>query len=674
MSLLHLDFETRSPVDLRKTGVHKYAEHPDTGIWLASWAFDEEEPQTTWFLGPNAEIIPSGYPAEFEEAYTRGPVNGSFRRVLAHVRDGGAIYAHNAEFEAVMWAVVLRRLFPGIPVPKPDQWFDTLAEAAAMALPRNLANLARVLGLAAQKDEKGGRVMLQLARPRKYDEHGRPIWWDDPAKLETLATYGRQDIRTERGAYHALRRLGERERRIYLLDKVVNERGIRIDVPLVRAMKDLAEQEIDAQDAKLREATEGVVESTTQVARIRDWLATRGVETDSIDKAHLRDLLSRSDLPEDVSIALSARSEAAKSSVKKLGAMLDVTMLDGRARGLLLYHAARTGRWAGRTIQPHNFPRGEVKDIESYIPSVLDGSIVGRNDISLLTVLSSMLRSTIIADPGNLLYVGDYSAIEARGVAWAAQDLELLEAFRDGRPIYKEMAAQIYDKPVAAIEKGTIEYQIGKNAILGAGYGMGPVKFRDMVKLQTGIEISEEFAEHAIATYRRQHPAIKNHWYAVDKAAIRAVENPGAVFRAGPIKFTARGAYLWMILPSGRPLAYFQPKIVERETPWGDVRPAVEISHENQVTRQWERSALYGGLLVENEVQAISRDVMAEGMLAVEANAYPLILTVHDEIVSEREKGGGSVEEFIGLMSKTPEWAPGLPIAAEGWRGERYRK
>lgn len=667
-SLLHVDFETRSPVDLRKTGVHKYAEHPDTGIWLMSWAFDEEEPATTWFINPDAvgrvfNTLPMG-------------------RVLDHVRAGGAMYAHNAEFEHVMWSRVLSRMFPGIPVPRLAQWFDTAAEAAAMALPRNLANVTRALGLDQQKDAKGGRVMLQLSRPRKYDENGRPIWWDDPTKLATLASYGLQDIRAERAVYHAVRRLGERERKIFLLDKTINDRGVRLDIPLVRAMKDLAEQEIDDQDAKLYEATEGKVEKTTQVARIKDWLAIRGVETDSIDKAALRELLSRSDLPEDVSITLNARAEAAKSSVKKLGAMLDVAMLDDRARGTMLYHAARTGRWGGRTIQPHNFPRGEVKDIESYIPKVLDGSIVN-SGVSVLTVLSSMLRSTIVPAPGSELFVGDFAAIEARGVAWSAGEHELLEAFRAGRPIYKEMAAEIYDRPVASIEKGTIEYQIGKNTILGAGYGMGgcrqknrpnePTKFEQMVKAQTGIEISPEFSCKAITTYRTKYERIKNHWYGVENAAIKAVETPGAVFRAGPIRFTHRGAYLWMILPSGRPLAYFRPEIVERETPWGDVKPAIEVTQENQVTRQWDRAALYGGLLVENEVQALSRDVMAEAMLRIEPS-YPVILSVHDEIVSERTKNAGSVEEFVGIMSEVPVWAPGLPINAEGWKGDRYGK
>jgi DNA polymerase len=278
------------------------------------------------------------------------------------------------------------------------------------------------------------------------------------------------------------------------------------------------------------------------------------------------------------------------------------------------------------------------------------------------------LLADTVAGPIDLV-----AAIEARGVAWAAGETQLIEAFRDGRPIYKEMAAEIYGKPVAAIEKGTVEYQIGKNTILGAGYGMGWEKFKAMVKLQTGIDISDEFAKHAINTYRTKYAGIKNHWYRVEGAAIKAVETPGAVFRAGPIRFTFRGAYLYMILPSGRPLAYFRPEIVDRETPWGDIKPAIEVSHENQVTHQWERTALYGGLLVENEVQALSRDVMAEAMLRVEPE-YPIVLSVHDEIVSEREKGKGSVEEFIGLMSETPAWAPGLPVAAEGWRAERYKK
>lgn len=669
-AILHLDFETRSTVDLRKTGVHKYAEHPDTGIWLASWAFDGEEPRTTWFLGPYAT------PSDVESS----PIV-AFERVLDHVANGGVVYAHNAEFERVMWREVLARIFPGIVVPKLEQWYDTAAEAAAMALPRSLDRVANVLGLSQRKDAKGGRVMLQLSRPRKLGEDGKPIWWEDTAKLDTLATYGLQDVRTERAVYGATRRLGTRERAIYMLDQRINDRGVELDLPLIRAMKSLAEQEIDAQDSKLYEATEGVVEATTKVAQIKAWLATRGVNVSSIDKAHIRELLERSDLPEDVATVLTARAEAAKSSTKKLAKMLDVVGRDGRARGTLLYHAASTGRWAGRTIQPQNFPRGEVKNIETYIQSVIDGSIVGREGVSVLTVLSSMLRSTIVAHPGYDLVVADFAAIEARGVAWAAQEHDLLEAFRNGRPIYKEMAAEIYGIPVESIEKGTMEYQIGKNTILGAGYGMGgkprngePSKFQQMVKLQTGIEISDDFSAHAIDTYRKKYPKIKDLWYATDRAAIKAVENPGEVFRAGPVRFTSRGAYLWMILPSGRALAYFQPKIVERETPWGDVRPAVEVWHENQMTRQWERTALYGGLLVENEVQAISRDIMADGMLAVEADGYPVILTVHDELVSEVPEDTGSLERYIALITKTPEWAPGFPVAAEGWRGKRYRK
>jgi DNA polymerase family A len=668
--ILHLDFETRSTVDLRKSGAHKYAEHPDTGIWLASYAFDEGEPATWWIDGPNVLYGGTFVPPEIAE----------------HIALGGIVYAHNAEFERVLWRMGVEKY--GLPRIADEQWYDTAAEAAAMGLPRHLANVARVLGLEQQKDASGGRLMLQLARPRKLGEDGRPIWWETPEKLERLASYGLQDVRTERAVYHAVRRLGPRERKIWLLDQKINDRGLGLDVPLVLAMKSIAEQEIDAQNAKLADVTEGAVEATTQVAKLKEWVTSRGVtEVKSIDKAALRDLLARSDLPEDVAIALTARADAAKTSVAKLASMLAVVGKNDRMRGLLLYHAAHTGRWGGRNVQPHNFPRGEVKAtedaeawavIESYIPNVLDGSLPDvlalDRRYSVLTVLSSMLRSAIVPAPGYEFTAADYAAIELRGLAWAAQDLDLLEALRTNRPIYKEMSSAIYGVPVEQIEKGTIEYQIGKNAILGAGYGMGAPKFRKMVKEQNGIEISEEFAKRVIDIYRAERPLVKELWYDVERAAMGAVSTPGAIFPAGPVKFSSRGAYLWMVLPSGRALAYFAPKIVERPTPWNEIKPAVEVSHQNQITRQWERVPLYGGLLVENLVSAISRDVMADGMVRAEEAGYFVVLTVHDEIVSEHPIGAGSVEHFVAMLEQPPTWALGLPIKAEGWRGSRYRK
>lgn len=663
--ILHLDFETRSTVDLRKAGAHRYAEHLDTGIWLASFAFDEEEPETWWIDGPLADVSGDTGTPYFPN------------RIAEHIALGGIVYAHNAEFERVMWRMAMWRY--GFPRVADEQWFDTAAEAAAMGLPRNLASVTRVLGLEQQKDASGGRLMLQLSRPRKIGEDGRPIWWDTPEKLNRLAAYGLQDVRAERGVYHAVRRLGPRERKIYLLDQKINDRGLGLDVPLALAMKNLAEQEIDAQDAKLRDVTEGAVEATTQVAKLKEWVSTRGVEVESIDKAALRDLLARSDLPEDVAIALTARADAAKTSVAKLTSMLAVVGRAERLRGLLLYHAAHTGRWGGRLVQPQNFPRGDVKDVERYIEHVMNGTLLEVLEAdpeapSVLSVISSMLRSAIVPAKGYEFTAADYNAIELRGLAWAAQDRDLIDALFTGRPVYREMAAQIYDRPLELIVKGTQEYQIGKNTILGAGYGMGWEKFRRMVKEQNGIEISEEFARHAINTYRNQHPQVKDLWYEVERAAMNAVADPGAIYPAGPVKFSSRGAYLWMVLPSGRALAYFGPKIVERETPWHEMKPAVEVSQQNQVTRQWQRTSLYGGLLVENLVSAISRDIMADGMVRVEEAGYPVVLTVHDEVVSEHPAGEGSVEHFVALLEKQPTWAPGLPIKAEGWRGTRYRK
>ena len=657
--ILLLDFETRSAADLRRTGVRKYADHPSTGIWLLSYAFDDEPAQTWWATGPDATPFP--------------------QRIQDHIRAGGALWAHNAEFERVMWTVLQRqRPEDDIATPRLDQWYDTAAEAAAMALPRNLANAAVALMLSEQKDVAGQRTMLQLSRPRSISPAGRVTWWGDPEKLARLASYGLQDVATERALYTATRRLGVRERAIYLLDQVVNDRGVMFDMPLVRAMKGIAEHEIELQNEIIEEATGGAVERTTQVARLQAWLTERGTPTDSVQKAQVRNLLMRDDLPDDVAAALAARQEAAKYSLKKLGAILDAAQDDDRVRGLLLYHAASTGRWAARQVQPHNFPRPEIKqdEIERYIPTVFDGTFletVKRDGRSPLAVLSSMLRATLVAAPGHDLMVADYSAIEARGTAWVAGQTDLVQMFAHGQPVYMEMAAQIYNRPVSAIEKGTLEYVIGKATILGCGYGMGAEKFCRMLAEQ-GITAEEKFCQRVVELYRIRFSRIPETWKELDKAAKKAVARPGSTHRVGPVQITQRGAYLWLILPSGRPLAYFQPRVVERPKPWGTTGLVIEVMHVNQITRKWEPTILYGGLLMENIVQAVSRDLMAEGMLAVEGAGYPVILTVHDEVMSEVPEGFGDLREFETLLTRGAAWASGLPLAVEGWRGKRWRK
>jgi len=631
------DFETRSTVDLRRSGVYRYAEDPSTDIICLAWAIGDEEP-SVWQPG---DLVP--------------------RPIIRHVSAGRPLRAHNAQFERIIWRDILGPRY-GFPVPSLEQWHDTAAEAAAMALPRSLGRLAEVLGVAHQKDDAGHRLMLRMCRPRRVDKDGTPHWWDeeDAEKKAQLIEYCRQDVRAERAAAKRLRRLSDYERLVYLLDQVINDRGLLIDVRLVEAMQRAVEVGSAELNRRISEATDGAVSRTSQVARLKAWLGDQGVEVDSLAKDKLRDL-QQEDHAEDVEIALAARAEGAKASTAKLAAIERALCRDNRVRGLLMYHGASTGRWTGRLVQPHNYPRGEVKDAERYIPALLAGDYEALG-ASLLAVVSSILRGTIVPAPGHDLYVGDFSQVEARVLGWlAGQPFGDLE--------YERMAAAIYNVPVEAVTPD--QRQVGKMTVLGAGYGMGWRKFGDQLYKQTGVRLDEGWSKRAIYTYRDAKARIPAFWYDVEGAAINAVRHPEEVFPVaeGRVRFIQRGTFLWCLLPSGRPLAYALPGIEP-----GERGPRLTFAGVQMPSRKWGRQDTYGGKLVENIVQAASRDLLADAMLRHEEAGYRPVLTVHDEVMGETPEGHGSLDEFLTIMRTPPAWAHDLALEAEGFVCDRYRK
>jgi DNA polymerase len=653
-----VDFETYGTVELKRTGVYPYAAHHDTGIWCMAWALDDGEVQL-WH--PGLEI-----PQE----------------LVDHIAGGGEMRAWNAAFERVMWRDCLTRLVPILPVPRDEQWFCTMAEAGAMALPRALEHAAEVLRVTEQKDMKGNRLSKQMCRPRRFDsETGAPVWWDEPAKLQALYDYCRQDVRTERAVSQLVRRLNARERKLYLLDQKMNDRGVFLDRPLVVQAKTIADREVKKQDARLAAVTDGAVTRTTQVAKLKEWLVGQGLELPTVGKGDeeketlaakaLEELLSASPtLSPEVREALESRAEAAKSSVAKLDSMLDCVGLDDRMRGLMLYHGASTGRWSGKLVQPHNFPRGldyTAEELTALLARIAEGDPEHR---VTMADLSAALRGMMTAGPGRQLVAGDFATIEVRVLAWLANETILLRQFREGRKLYHEIAGLIYDRPWQSIVKPSPEYQLGKNTVLGCGFGMGWEKFMTT----TGVE--EETARKAVGIYRDTYARVPMYWDEVNRAALTAVERPNQVFRVGHCKFTHQGGYLWIVLPAGRSLAYAAPRIVDRPMPWDkhDLRPSVQYSGINSY-RKWERMHLYGGIITENIVQAVARDLLADAMLRVEAAGHPIILTVHDEIVAETEiRVVAEALEIIAMMKVVPAWADGCPVDAEGWAGHRYRK
>jgi DNA polymerase len=671
VTICSVDFETYGTVELKRTGVYPYAAHHDTGIWCMAYALDEGE-VGLWYPG-----LP------FPQA------------VADHIAAGGEMRAWNAAFERVMWRDCLARLGFPVPIPRDEQWHCTMAEASAMSLPRALEHAAGVLRVTEQKDMAGNRLSKQMCRPRRFDpEAGVPVWWDEPKKLQALYEYCKQDVRAERSVAKLVRRLNARERALYLLDQRMNDRGVFLDRPLVVKAHAIAEREMKKQDARLAAATDGAVTRTTRVARLKEWLTAQGLELPTVGRGEeeretlaakaLEELLSTSPtLSPEVRTALESRAEAAKSSVAKLDSMLDCVGLDDRMRGLMLYHGASTGRWSGKLVQPHNFPRGldyTAEELMALLARIAEGDPEHR---VTMADLSAALRGMMTAGPGKQLVAADFATIEVRVLAWLANETILLRQFREGRKLYHEIAGLIYDRPWQSILKPSAEYQLGKNTVLGCGFGMGWKKFM----ATTGVD--EATAHKAVDTYRGTYPRVPMYWDEVNTAALRAVESPNEVFRAGHCKFTRQGGYLWVVLPAGRSLAYAAPKIVDRPMPWdkNDLRPAVEFSgvgfpgpttplsgawRPGASVGHWTRQHLYGGLITENIVQAVARDLLADAMLRVEKAGYEVILSVHDEIVAETERG--TLEHALQLMKVVPAWADGCPVDAEGWAGHRYRK
>ena len=656
----NIDFETRSTIDLKATGVYPYAAHPTTDVWVLAVAYGDEEPEI-WC--PQA---PELFPGHKHVA----------DRLSCHILDHGELHAWNASFERQIWNGIMTPRYK-FPKPEMDQFFCTMAKAAAYGLPQSLDHAAEVLGVDEQKDKEGKALMMRMTRPRS--KAGTPlVWWNDTDKILRLAEYCRQDIRTERAIGKKVEPLIPSERALYLLDQKINDRGVFLDVPLAQAAVKVAEIAMAKANADMVEATGGRVQAVTQVIELTKWVQEQGVPCTSVAKDALTQMLD-SEIPADVRRVLEIRQESGKSSVAKVEKMLDYASLDGFMRGMIKYHGATTGRFVSVGPQVHNTPRGTIPGIEYILDFILNLDIEALELVaSVMEVLSSAIRSLLRAQPGHQLHVADYAQIEARVLAWLAGQDDLVRIFRSGKDVYKVLAAKIYKVSEAEVTK--IQRFVGKSATLGLGYQMGAGKFVAACKTLSGVDISEDFSKEVVTTYRQANQKIVELWKNLNAHALAAVKMQQPPECSIPVRYYREGEWLFCELPSGRTLKYARPRIVPREMPWTDddgnpvVRDSIQVQGFNGMTRKWERQYLYGGLLAENITQAVARDLMAEAMVRVENAGYNVILTVHDEVVSEAPDTIGSVAEFEKLMCEIPAWATGCPVAAEAWTGLRYKK
>lgn len=661
-----LDYETYSEIDLKKVGSYEYSMHPSTEIICAAWRIGTRETLRTAKTEAWANSLGA--------AFTFGDFFSAF------MNKDIVLVAHNALFEQVITRNVFatkymysrKKELQAIPS---SRWVCTASLAASLALPRNLEGAALALKLPVEKDMEGRKLMLKWCKPRKATKKSAAVRHDNPDELLRLIDYCKKDVDAEVELFLRTPPLTPTERKVWELDQKINLRGFLVDRPLVKHALKMIETETARLNKETEIGTMGIITSANQRDSMLEWLRTDGVFLPNLQKKTVDDAISTGLVTGTAKTLLQFRQAVSKTSTAKYQAFEQRSRCDGRLRDILVYHTASTGRWGGAGVQPQNFPRGSVKD------TVLASEIIAMGDLELvrmlygepMEVLSSCLRGMIVAPPGKVLDVADYAAIEARVLFWVAKHEGGMQAFRDGRKMYEELATKIFGVPITSVSSK--QRFVGKQATLGCGYSMGADKFQATC-LALGQEISPELADTAVKAYREAHAPVVQLWNNFNRAAIAAVENPGKKYTINRVTWYVGGKFLWCVLPSGRRLAYYGPSVKWIETPWrGGKRLTLFHYGVDPLSRKWVESKTYGGKLTENVVQAISRDLMAEAMLRIEATGiWELVLSVHDELIAERLKDEGSNKEFCQLMADLPEWAAECPVKVEGWSGVRYKK
>lgn len=661
-----IDFETRSPIDLRKCGVYRYAEDENTDILCCAYKI-EDQPVQIWV--PEWAQDRFKYPCDEE----------NFLYAMANATE---VHAHNAQFERVMWNEVMTR-YGFDPIPR-GRWWCTAAKAAYMGLPRYLEGACLHAGVTEKKDKgEGYSIMMKMCKPRtpllkerKVDPDWQTnlYWHENDYEFLRLVDYCMQDVRAEYDLDQALPDLPPIERKIYLMDQQINDRGLRVDMDAIAHMKDAIEDFKETRQAQLSRVTEGQVQTATQNKKLMDWLNDQNFFMDNLQAGTVESAL-KGDLPSPVRQVLEIRQELSKASIKKLDSMQNAACRDGRVRGTVMYYGAqRTGRWAGRIIQPQNLPRGtkSIDEVEVLIREFKD-------DVALHNPIqdaSDCIRGLITAAEGKALLDADFANIEGRCAAWLAGENWKIRAFEEydagtGPDLYKLAYSKSFGIPVDQVDKD--QRFIGKVQELALQYQGWVGAFATMAE-NYGVHLPEDTVADICGKWRRAHPCIVNFWKQLEKAAVTAVTT-GKQVKVGRLRLGTRGEYLHIRLPSGRLLSYNKPHVVSDRRPNGEVKPQLRYWGADG-DRGFQRQHTYGGKLFENVIQAIARDIMAEAMLRVEEAGFPLVLTVHDEIGAEleTEEAMRREQEFGDLMNSLPPWATGLPVAVAGWVGERYRK
>lgn len=641
MKTLSIDIETYSEASLSSTGVYRYAADQSFTILLFAYSVDAGEVQIV-DLAQGEHL-----PAEVEAALSDPAVEK---------------WAFNAQFERVCLSAYLGERLD------PRGWYCSMVWSTYAGIPLNLAGVAQALHLEAEKMSEGKDLIRKFSQPckatktnggrtRNLPEHAMEDW-------ETFKAYCIRDVEVERAIASRLSPLPMPvfEWENYWRDQRFNDMGVGIDVELASKA---VEADLEIKEALYTQMKHWTgVENPQSVTQLLGWLQEHGAQLPSLAKADVASALEEAD--GNVADVLAARLEIAKSSVKKYEKMLDCVCPDGRAHGLLQFMGAgRTGRWAGRLVQVQNLPRQTFGDLEEAAALVKAGQADMLAPLwgSAPNVLSELIRAAFVAAPGSRFLVADFSAIEARVIAWLAGEQWVLDLFKNGGDIYCETGTRMFGQEV---KKHSPLRQRAKVAVLACGYqgGVGALKAMGGEKLG----LSEDEMASIVDAWRKANPRIAQMWWDVNRAALEAIKN-GTSQMVGRIKVYQKLGALVIALPSGRELIYPSPRVGENRF-GGESITFMGLG----LNRKWGRIETYGGKLVENIVQATARDVLAHSMATLEAAGYPTVMHVHDEVITEVPYGRGSVKELCALMSQGPKWSKGLPLAAEGFESTYYKK
>lgn len=697
------DFETRSKSNLKKEGAYKYSLDPSTQP--TCFAFKILGEPTVYFLDFYA--INRRWDEQSEK----------LKQLWYRLIEGGYEFsAHNSFFERCIYDNILVKRY-GWPLIPPRQRRCTAAKAASCALPRNLEGAGEAMRLRTQKDKRGYNAMMATCKPtkqwnawtkarseiaagKKVGEKKRklaalpepPVFItpeSHPEVFNTLYTYCKIDVLSEEQLDQSLPDLTSKEQEIWFLNQELNWRGLHVDIPTITKIVDIMSTISETKLGELDDLTAGLITKGGALKSMLEFLEMEGVEIPNMRAKTIDDKLKEFDLSDNARKLLELRRTLSYASTKKYQSFLNRATNDNRVRDILLYHGASTGRDTGTGVQPHNFPRGLLKVNKdqpySHIQNVIDcdkdmlGLLYGENSLGIL--FSAVLRNMIIPSKGHELFVADFSKIEVAVLWWLADNKPGLKVLKEGKDPYIYQAAANTGKSYEEIETAVLKEekwaldarQLGKAQILGGGFGMGWAKFQQTGWDMYRLRLTDQQSKTAIESYRRVNKAVKDVWKKYEDAAVNCIKNPASL-NVGKCLFRVSKDFLWIQLPSGRRLAYREPRLTMRETDYGP-KETLEFMAVNSKTKKWSLERTWGGTLTENIVQAVARDLIMEGILRLEKAGYKTLLTVHDEAICEKPVDTGRLDSFIKILCERPTWADQhLPIEAKGWVGPRYRK